>query len=40
MDERQWIGVRSPGFRAISERIRVATRLSSNLSGYCWDEPV
>ncbi len=39
MDERQWIGVRSPEFRAISERIKVATRLSSKLSGYCWDEP-
>ena len=39
MDESQWIGVRSPEFRAISERIKVATRLSSTLSGYCWDEP-
>jgi acetyltransferase-like isoleucine patch superfamily enzyme len=39
MDEGQWIGVRSPEFRAISERIKVATRLSSKLSGYCWDEP-
>ncbi len=39
MDESQWIGVRSPEFRAISERIKVATRLSSKLSGYCWDEP-
>ena len=39
MDERQWIGVRSPEFRAIAERIKVATRLSSKLSGYCWDEP-
>jgi hypothetical protein len=33
MDERQWIGVRSPESRAISERINVATRLSSKLSG-------
>jgi len=33
-DESQWIGVRSPEFRAISERIKVATRLSSKLSGY------
>jgi acetyltransferase-like isoleucine patch superfamily enzyme len=39
MNESQWIGVRSPEFRAISERIKVATRLSSKLSGYCWDEP-
>lgn len=39
MDEGQWIGVRSPEFRAVSERIEVATRLSSELSGYCWDEP-
>jgi acetyltransferase-like isoleucine patch superfamily enzyme len=39
MDESQWIGVRSPEFRAIAERIKVATRLSSKLSGYCWDEP-
>jgi galactoside O-acetyltransferase len=39
MDETQWIGVRSPEFRAISARINVATRLSSKLSGYCWDEP-
>lgn len=39
MDESQWIGVRSPEFRAIAERIKVATRLSSRLSEYCWDEP-
>ena len=39
MDESQWIGVRSPEFRAISERIKVATRLSSKLSGCGWDEP-
>jgi acetyltransferase-like isoleucine patch superfamily enzyme len=39
MDESQWIGVSSPEFRAISERIKVATRLSSKLSDYCWDEP-
>ena len=38
MDESQWIGVRSPEFRAIFERIKVATRLSSKLSGYCMDE--
>ena len=39
MDESQWIGVRSPEFRAISERINVATRLSAKLGEYCWDEP-
>jgi hypothetical protein len=39
MDESQWIGVRSAEFGAISERIKVATRLSAKLSGYCWDEP-
>jgi hypothetical protein len=38
MDQSQWIGVRSQEFRDISERILVATRLSSKLSGYCWDE--
>jgi acetyltransferase-like isoleucine patch superfamily enzyme len=38
MDRSQWIGVRSQEFRDISERIEVATRLSSKLSGYCWDE--
>ena len=38
MGESQWIGVRSPEFRAISERIKVATRLHYRLSGYCWDE--
>jgi acetyltransferase-like isoleucine patch superfamily enzyme len=39
MDESQWIGVRSAEFRAVTERIKVATRLSSELSGCCWDEP-
>jgi hypothetical protein len=38
MDESQWIGVRSPEFRAIFERIKVATRLSSKLSQYCIDD--
>jgi acetyltransferase-like isoleucine patch superfamily enzyme len=38
MDQSQWIGVRSQEFRAVSERIKVATRLSSKLSGYGWDE--
>ena len=39
MDDGHWIGVRSPELRAISERIKVATRLSSQLSGYCLDDP-
>ncbi len=38
MDESKWIGARSPEFRAIFERIKVATRLSSELSRYCMDE--
>jgi hypothetical protein len=38
MDESNWIGARSPEFRAIFERIKVATRLSSELSRYCMDE--
>jgi hypothetical protein len=38
MDERKWIGARSPEFRAVFERIKVATRLSSEFSGYCMDE--
>jgi hypothetical protein len=33
-----WIGFRSQEFRDISERIEVATRHSSKLSSYCWDE--
>lgn len=38
MHESQWIGSRSPEFRAIFERIKVAARLSSELSAYCMDE--
>lgn len=38
-EESRWIGVRSAEFRAVGERIKVATRLSATLSGYCWDEP-
>jgi len=34
-----WIGVRSDEFQAVGERIKVATRLSTELSAYCWDEP-
>jgi acetyltransferase-like isoleucine patch superfamily enzyme len=38
MDERQLIGVRTPEFRKIFDRIQVATRLSSELSAFCMDE--
>ena len=38
MHESQLIGVRSPEFREIFERIKVATRLSAKLSAYCMDE--
>ncbi len=36
MDERQWIGVSSPGLSAIFERIKVATRSSSNSAATAW----
>jgi acetyltransferase-like isoleucine patch superfamily enzyme len=39
MDQPRWIGVRSPEFRAVADRITVATRLSSELSSLNWDEP-
>ncbi|HEY1831800.1 MAG TPA: DapH/DapD/GlmU-related protein [Acidimicrobiales bacterium] len=38
MHDSQWIGARSPEFREIYERIKVATRLSSKLSTYSMDE--
>jgi acetyltransferase-like isoleucine patch superfamily enzyme len=38
MHDSQLIGVRSPEFREIFERIKVATRLSAKLSAYCMDE--
>jgi acetyltransferase-like isoleucine patch superfamily enzyme len=38
MHDRQLIGVRSPEFREIFERIKAATRLSAKLSAYCMDE--
>jgi acetyltransferase-like isoleucine patch superfamily enzyme len=38
MGDIQLIGVRSPEFRQILERIKVATRLSSQLSTYCMDD--
>jgi acetyltransferase-like isoleucine patch superfamily enzyme len=38
MHESQLIGVRTPEFREILDRIKLATRLSSKLSAYCMDE--
>jgi len=38
MDDSQLIGTRTPEFRALHERVKVATRLSSKLSAYCMDE--
>lgn len=38
MDESQPIAVRSPEFRALFERVKEATRLSSQLSRYCIDD--
>jgi len=38
MDHRQWIETRTPESRALFERVKVATRLSSKLSAYCLDE--
>jgi acetyltransferase-like isoleucine patch superfamily enzyme len=38
MDDSQWIRTRTPEFRALHERVKVATRLSSKLSAYCMDE--
>ena len=38
MDDSQWIGTKTPEFRALLERVKVATRLSSKLSAYCMDE--
>jgi acetyltransferase-like isoleucine patch superfamily enzyme len=38
MHDSQLIGVRSPEFRRILERVKVATRLSAQLSAYCMDE--
>jgi len=38
VNESQLIEVRTPEFRAILARIKVATRLSSKLSAYCMDE--
>ena len=38
MDDSQLIGVRTPEFREMHDRVKVATRLSSKLSEYCMDE--
>lgn len=38
MDDCQWIETRTPEFRDLFERIKVATKLSSKLSAYCLDE--
>jgi acetyltransferase-like isoleucine patch superfamily enzyme len=38
MDRTQWIETRTPESRAMFERVKVATRLSSKLSTYCLDE--
>jgi acetyltransferase-like isoleucine patch superfamily enzyme len=38
MGDSRLIGVKSPEFREILERIKVATRLSSKLSEFCYDE--
>jgi acetyltransferase-like isoleucine patch superfamily enzyme len=40
MEESQLIRTRTPEFRAFHERVKVATRLSSELSAYCMDEAV
>lgn len=38
MNNSQQIGVRSPEFRELFERVKVATRLSAKLSSLCMDE--
>jgi acetyltransferase-like isoleucine patch superfamily enzyme len=38
MDDGQLIRTRTPEFRALHDRIKVATRLSSKLSELCYDE--
>ena len=38
MDDSQWIETRTPESRALFERVKVATRLSSELSALCLDE--
>jgi acetyltransferase-like isoleucine patch superfamily enzyme len=38
VDHSQWIKSRTPESRALVERVKVATRLSSKLNAYCLDE--
>jgi len=38
MDDSQLIRTRTPEFREMHDRVKVATRLSSELSAYCMDE--
>jgi hypothetical protein len=38
MEDDRLIGVRSPEFREIQERIKVATRLSTKLSAFSYEE--
>ncbi len=38
MHDSHWIKARSPEFAAIFEQIKIATRLSAQLSTYCMDE--
>jgi acetyltransferase-like isoleucine patch superfamily enzyme len=39
MDNSQLMGVKTPEFRAFFDRVKVATRLSSELSAFSMDEP-
>src|SRR5882757_1455893 len=38
MNDRQLVATRTPESRALFERVKVATRLSAQLSGYSLDE--
>lgn len=38
-DRRWWIKTRTPEARKMLGRVKVATRLSAELSGLCYDEP-
>lgn len=37
-EDSRWIATRTPEFRALLDRVKVATRLSAKLSAYCMDE--
>jgi galactoside O-acetyltransferase len=39
MNQDHWIKTRTPESRALVEQVKVATRLSAELSSYCMDEP-